>query len=235
MIKNNKILVNEIFLSIDGEGYHAGKSTVFFRTVGCNLRCVWCDSKYTFEPEESSKWMTVEEALNAVKSFDVKHITITGGEPLMEENREWMIDFIDSLLDEAYSVDIETNGSIDYKEYKERYGKAQTRNQGDHIGVTLITDWKAPSSKMTKKMLESNLQILDTTDIVKIVVEDDDFKEVERVLHSGTKAMIYISPVFGRVTMEKIPEFVISHKEHTNLCAQIQMHKVFWDPNLRGV
>lgn len=235
MVKDNKILVNEIFLSIDGEGYHAGKPTVFFRTVGCNLRCVWCDSKYTFKPEESSKWMSVEEALNAVKSFDVKHITITGGEPLLEENKEWMMEFIDSLLEEEISVDIETNGSIDYSSYKEKYGKPSTTSQGEHLGVTLITDWKAPSSKMTKKMLESNLQILDTTDIVKIVVEDDDFKEVEKILHSGTKAMIYISPVFGKVTMEKIPEFVINHKEHTNLCAQIQMHKVFWDPNLRGV
>ena len=235
MVKDNKILVNEVFLSIDGEGYHAGKPAVFFRVVGCNLRCVWCDSVYTFKPEDTSVWMSVEEAVREVESFGIKHVTITGGEPLMEENKAWMMDFIDSLLELDYSVDIETNGSIDYKDYKDKYGKAQVRNQGDHIGVTLITDWKAPSSKMNKLMLEKNLSILDTTDIVKIVVENDDFREVEKVLHSGTKASIYISPVFGKVDMEKIPEFIIEHKEHENLRCQLQLHKYFWDPQLRGV
>lgn len=236
MVKDNKILVNEVFLSIDGEGYHAGKPAVFFRVVGCNLRCAWCDSAYTFKPEDTSIWMSVNEAVKKVESFGIKHVTITGGEPLMEENKAWMMDFIDSLLELNYSIDIETNGSIDYKDYKEKYGKAQIRNQGDHIGVTLITDWKAPSSKMNKLMLEKNLSILDTTDIVKIVVENDDFREVEKVLHSGTKAMIYISPVFGRVTLQKIPEFIIEHKNCQQLRAQVQLHKVFWeDPFQRGV
>ena len=235
MIENDKILVNEIFESIDGEGYHSGKPTVFFRVVGCNLRCVWCDSVYTFKPEESSKWMSVEEAFNAVNAFDLKHITITGGEPLMEENKTWMMQFIDTLLENEHSVDIETNGSIDYSDYKEKYGKAETDSRGNHHGVTLITDWKAPSSKMNKAMKIHNLSILDKTDIVKIVVEDNDFKEVEKVLHSGTKAMIYISPVFGKVTMEKIPEFIMKNKKYENLACQIQVHKIFWDPNKRGV
>ena len=83
-------------------------------------------------------------------------------------------------------------------------------------------------------MLESNLSILDERDIVKIVVTDSDFEEVEKVLKIGTKATIYISPVFGQVTMEKIPEFVLKHKNE-NIRCQIQMHKIFWDPNKRGV
>lgn len=155
MIKDGKILVNEIFESIDGEGCHAGYPTVFFRTVGCNLRCVWCDSKYTFEPEDSSKWMSVEEAISKVRSFGINHITITGGEPLLEENKNWMTEFIKELLKYDFVVDVETNGSIDYSYWKEKF-------KGE--SVYLIMDWKAPSSKMNSSMLESNLLILDEKD-----------------------------------------------------------------------
>lgn len=226
MIKNGKILVNEIFQSIDGEGYHSGFPTVFFRTVGCNLRCSWCDSKYTFEPEEHSRWMSVDEAVLEVSSFDIKHITITGGEPLLEENKEWMTEFIETLLRYNFVVDIETNGSIDYSYWKEKFKKES---------VYLIMDWKGPSSKMNKLMIPNNLKILDEKDIIKIVVQDEDFEEVETVINSGTVAEIYISPVFGKVTMEKIPEFVLKHKEHKNLRCQVQLHKIFWNPDKRGV
>lgn len=226
MTKDGRILVNEIFESIDGEGYNAGFPTVFFRVVGCNLRCAWCDSKYTFEPEEESKWITVAGAVSAVKEYGIKHITITGGEPLVEENKSWMSNFIKALFLEDFTVDIETNGSIDYSYWKEMF---------KYDNFHLIADWKAPSSKMNNLMLWSNLEILDEADIIKIVVEDSDFDEVEKILNSGTLATVYISPVFGNVTMEKIPEFVLAHKEFTNLRCQVQLHKVFWDPNKRGV
>lgn len=226
MTKDGKILVNEIFESIDGEGYHAGYPTVFFRTVGCNLRCVWCDSKYTFESEDSSKWMSVEEAISKVRSFGINHITITGGEPLLEENKNWMTEFIKELLKYDFVVDVETNGSIDYSYWKEKF-------KGE--SVYLIMDWKAPSSKMNSFMLESNLLILDEKDIIKIVVQDEDFDEVEKILNSNTVADIYISPVFEKVTMEKIPEFILKHKDSLNLRCQIQLHKIFWNPNKRGV
>lgn len=226
MVKNDKLCVSEIFESIDGEGYHAGKPTVFFRTIGCNLRCSWCDSKYTFEEDKSSKWMTVEEALSEIDKFGEIHVTITGGEPLLEENKKWMTEFIQRLLRNNYVVDVETNGAIDYRYWKNEF------KDNDFV---LIMDWKAPSSKMNKFMIESNLSILDESDIIKIVVTDNDFDEVERIVNSKTKAQIYISPVFNQVTMEKIPEFILKHKECDNLRCQIQMHKIFWDPNKRGV
>lgn len=225
MIKSKKILVSEIFESIDGEGYHAGYPTVFFRVVGCNLRCSWCDSEYTFQPDEKSRWMGVKEAVDNINAFGLNHITITGGEPLLEENKEWMTEFIRTLISTGYQVDVETNGSVDYSYWKETFNTDK---------FIIITDWKAPSSKMNKFMLESNLSILDEKDIVKIVVQDDDFSEVEKIIGIGTKACIYISPVFGKVTMEKIPEFVLKHKNE-NIRCQIQMHKIFWNPDKRGV
>lgn len=225
MVKNGKILVSEIFQSIDGEGYHAGFPTVFFRIVGCNLRCSWCDSTYTFAPDEMSRWFSVDEALYEVEKYNLKHITITGGEPLMKDNEEWMLLFISILLDDNFVVDIETNGSVNYM-----FWKKQFPNNNLHI----IADWKAPSSKMNQFMLESNLYALDENDIIKIVVQDEDFDEVEKILNIGTHAVIYISPVFGKVTMEKIPEFVMKHKDK-NIRCQIQLHKIFWNPNKRGV
>jgi len=225
MVQNGKILVNEIFESIDGEGYHAGFPTVFFRVVGCNLRCSWCDSKYTFQAEKESKWMSIKEAMDTINNFQLNHITITGGEPLLEENKKWMTEFIHILLLSGYEVDVETNGSIDYSYWKETFHDEK---------FTIIMDWKMPSSRMNKFMLESNLAILDSGDIVKIVVTDSDFEQVERVLKIKTEAQIYISPVFGQVTMEKIPEFVLKYK-HKNIRCQIQIHKIFWNPDKRGV
>lgn len=226
MVKDNKILVSEIFQSIDGEGYHAGYPTVFFRTIGCNLRCSWCDSVYTFNPDSESKWYSIFDAMEKVRSFGVKHITITGGEPLLEENKEWMTSFIENLILEGFTIDIETNGAVDLLYWKERF---QTND------VILIMDWKAPASKMNKFMIEKNLSYLDKGDIVKIVVTDSDFEEVEKILKIETEAEIYISPVFGQVTMSKIPEFILNHKENKNLRCQIQMHKIFWNPEKRGV
>ena len=121
--------------------------------------------------------MSVKEAVDAVDAFELDHITITGGEPLLEENKEWMTEFIRVLLLSGYEVDVETNGSIDYSYWKEKF-------KGD--SVYLIMDWKAPSSKMNSFMLESNLLILDEKDIIKIVVQDEDFDEVEKILNSNT-------------------------------------------------
>lgn len=225
MVKNNRLCVSEIFESIDGEGYHAGKATVFFRTVGCNLRCSWCDSKYTFHEEETSKWYSVFDAMEKVRSFGIKHITITGGEPLLEENKEWMTSFIEDLLLEEFTVDIETNGAVNLLYWKEKFKMDD---------VIFIMDWKAPASRMNQFMIKENLSYLDESDIIKIVVTDDDFDEVEKILSSDTLAQIYISPVFGQVTMNKIPEFVLKHKEE-NIKCQIQLHKIFWEPDKRGV
>lgn len=225
MVEDGKLCVSEIFQSIDGEGYHAGYPTVFFRTIGCNLRCSWCDSRYTFKPDSESKWMSSVEAVRAVREFNIKHITITGGEPLLDENKEWMTNFIAGLLLWDFQIDIETNGAVNILYWKERF---RSHN------VKFIMDWKASASNMNKFMIEENLSYLDRNDIVKIVVTDSDFEEVEKVLKIGTKAEIYISPVFGQVTMEKIPEFVLKHKDK-NIRCQVQMHKIFWNPDKRGV
>ena len=249
MVKDNKLYVSEIFKSIDGEGFHAGQVTVFVRLFGCNLRCPWCDTKTTWTEQQHEKiygrkpvWMTVQDIINEVERLEegwpYKSICLTGGEPLMEENKELVTELIDRLIPLQYAINIETNGAIDYSYWLNEYARPWPSDvYGNRTGVSLITDWKLPSSKMNDKMIQSNLKILREYDLIKCVISDDpeDWKAFEeQVCKSGTRAKIYLSPCFGQVTMNKIPEFIIAHPEY-NITAQLQQHKIFWNPNKVGV
>lgn len=249
MIDNQKIPIMEIFKSIDGEAFHAGQATVFVRTFQCNLRCVYCDTKACWGLDEYKKayhkdpmMMTAKEILDKVeeleKGFKYKSICLTGGEPLLEENQDFIIEnLIPLFLAKGYAVNIETNGAIDYKRIKDTFGNPEILDDyGNRKGVTLITDWKLPSSKMNKKMIESNLRILSKYDLIKCVISDDkkDWEEFERICKSGTKAKIYLSPMFGEVTMTRIPEFVFNNPQYDITC-QLQVHKFFWPPETLSV
>ncbi len=106
------LLVNEIFHSIQGEGPNVGKPAVFVRLGGCNLKCKWCDTKYTWHPKQSdNKTLTIEKVVQEIKKYPCKHLVITGGEPLLQQ------DGIKDLLDKlkGYFVELETNGSLPCK------------------------------------------------------------------------------------------------------------------------
>lgn len=247
MIRDNKIALVEIFKSIDGEAFHSGQPTVFVRTFGCCCRCSYCDSAYTFDEDKHFElygdliWMTAKEIFDEVESlekgFTHKSICLTGGEPLMEENKDFMLnDFIPLFIENGYAVNVETCGAVDYKDYKDKFGEPSLLDgYGNRKGMTLIADWKLPSSKMNKKMIASNLSLYSPNDIVKMVVSDDveDWEEVTRVCEN-TKAKIFLSPVFDKVEMKKIPEYVMSHPQF-NITAQLQIHKFFWEPEKIGV
>lgn len=252
----------EIFKSIDGEGFHAGQATVFVRTLGCNLRCAWCDSAYTFTEEKYKeaygkelRWMTADEIVDEVEKLEIyevdapggtitrvweyKSICLTGGEPLMEENKEFMTELIQKFIDKDYAVNVETNGSIDYTYWREKFPiPEEIRGDlyGNRVGMmSLITDWKLPHSKMNNLMKPENLiKVLTPFDLVKCVVSDDpeDWRELERIVKICANAKIYISPCFGEVTMSKLPEFVM---KHPNVICQLQQHKIFWSPDKLGV
>ena len=133
--KANEICLVEVFKSIDGEGFHSGQATVFVRTFGCNLRCPWCDTKESWTeenfkklyPNESLLWITADELVAKVedleKDFIHKSICLTGGEPLLPENTEFVTELADKLIALHYAVNIETNGGVDYKYWKDRYTK----------------------------------------------------------------------------------------------------------------
>ncbi len=249
----NQIGLVNIFPSINGEGHASGKPTVFIRVFGCNLRCVWCDTKESWTednllkvyPERLNnvlKWKTAKEIFNEVESLEQnwyhKSICLTGGEPLHLANTDFMLNELLPLFVNAnYDVSIETDGGIDYKPYKEKFGDSKVINgNGDRVGVTIIADYKLPSSGMTKMMIKDNFKIYSEMDLIKMVISDneEDWKELENVVNSGTKASIYLSPCFGQVTMNRIPEFVMKHSDKP-IRAQIQVHKIFWEPTKKDV
>lgn len=250
--KKNEVALINIFASINGEGYAAGKPTVFIRTMGCNLRCSFCDTKEcwtkrhfnTIYPERDDyMWLTAEQIFNKVEELEKgwrhKSICLTGGEPLMLENAHFMLNELLPLFVEAgYDIGIETDGGIDYTPYKEKFGDSKVINvNGDRVGVTIIADYKLPHSKMTSLMIKDNFKLYSETDLVKMVISDDveDWKELDWIVNeSGTKASIYLSPCFGEVTMNRIPEYIMAHPDKI-LRAQLQIHKFFWNTSTKDV
>lgn len=252
----NELALINIFESINGEGYASGKPTVFIRTFGCNLRCVFCDTKECWSEENLLKvypereynptpyiWMTALKIFETVEAMEYnyahKSICLTGGEPLMEENKDFMIkELLPLFINAHYDIGIETDGAIDYTDYKKAFGDAKIiDNFGTREGITIIADYKLPHSKMTSLMIKSNFDLYSEADLVKMVISDDkeDWKELNWVVNkSNTKAAIYLSPCFGEVKMSKIPEYVIAHPEK-NIKAQIQAHKIFWEPTKKDV
>lgn len=254
--KANEIALINIFESINGEGPLSGKPTVFIRTFGCNLRCIFCDTKECWTNEiltkvyperkewaEPYKWKTAKEIFNEVDSIESdylhKSICLTGGEPLMEENKDFMLnELIPLFVNAHYDVCIETDGGIDYTDYKKKFGDSKIVDaMGHREGVSIIADYKLPHSRMTPKMIKANFALYSESDVVKMVISDDkeDWDELDWVVNeSHTKANLYLSPCFGEVTMSRIPEYVVAHP-NKNITAQIQSHKVFYEPTKRDI
>lgn len=245
-------LIN-VFKSINGEAYNSGKPCVFIRTMFCNLRCKFpCDTtecwtmelfKKVYPERQDYLWLTAKQIFDMVedmeKGWSQKSICLTGGEPLMEDNKEFMLNELLPLFVNAhYDVGIETDGAIDYADYKKKFGDSKIINaHGDREGVTIIADYKLPCSGMTSKMVKSNFNLYTENDVVKMVISDldEDWKELDWIVNeSGTKASIYLSPCFGKVTMSRIPEYVMNHADK-HIRAQIQAHKVFWNPSTKDV
>ena len=214
--------VIEKFTSINGEGLKQGELAVFIRFAGCNLRCSYCDTRYSFEnPKFTDE--SVEEIMNYVRKANVKNITITGGEPLLQKN---INELLEKLTNEGYNVEIETNGSINIKDFV----------NNSNISYTL--DYKLPVSLMEKHMDTENYKYITKKDSVKFVCGSDlDLKRVKEIIDQydlTSKTNCIISPVFNMIKLESIVGFMKDNNLN-NLKMQIQIHKVIWDPNERGV
>lgn len=229
----DRIKIISIFKSIDGEAYNAGRPTVFLRTYGCNIRCSYCDTAESWSMQVHSerykdpiRELTPEAAVEEIIALAgaTRHVTITGGEPLLPENVPWMQELTARLLAKGFCVDFETNGAVPLKDMAE--WRESLRSLADR--VRFIMDWKCPGSKMNAKMLPENLGYLTPIDVVKCVVMDEDFDEVLAVRARLDEATtVYISPCFGQVTMSRIPDFVVAHDE-LNFKCQLQQHKIFY-------
>lgn len=218
--------VVEKFVSINGEGQLAGQLAVFIRLAGCNLNCSYCDTKWANEKDVAFELMTSKEIYEYIKSTGVKNITLTGGEPLMQEG---ILELLQELSkDEELSVEIETNGSISLKEFqviKENRPK-------------FTMDYKLQSSNMEDKMDIDNFNYLKAEDTVKFVVgNNEDLSRAKAIIDEyelTSKASVYISPVFGQIDLENMVDFIKDNKMN-GVTLQLQLHKVIWSPEKRGV
>ena len=209
--------VVEIFKSIDGEGIRVGYPVTFIRLAGCNLRCNYCDTKYSYENEKFTE-MTPQEIYIQVYKLGGKRITLTGGEPLIHKDVKVLVDL---LIQKGYEVNIETNGSVDITLFLDKH--------------TIITmDYKCASSDMEDKMLLDNISKLRKQDVLKFVVSDDNDLDTVQRIYQNTKATVYISPVFGRIEPKQIVEYMLEHNME-NCRVQVQLHKIIWNPEERGV
>ncbi len=214
--------VVEKFVSINGEGLRSGELAVFIRFANCNLRCSYCDTKYSFinpiYTEES-----IDELVKYVKSTGVKNVTLTGGEPLIQnEIKELMIE----LSNIGNRIEIETNGSINIAPYL------------NIPNVTFTLDYKLKGSGMEKYMDLTNYDLLRKNDVIKFVVSDyDDLEKTKEIIKKYdliNKANCLISPVWGRIEFEEIVNFLKDNKLN-DIKMQLQIHKIIWDKDKRGV
>lgn len=215
--------VVEIFESIDGEGVRTGLPVVFIRLYGCNLNCSYCDTPYSHTTEaDKVVEMSYGQIVDKVLEYGIKNVTITGGEPLIHEGIENLLDI---LLECGCIINVETNGT---QPVPERF--KEERN------VFFTMDYKGYSSGMRGEMSLSNLQTLRPHDVLKFVVgtkgDLDDMRSVIR--HLPSTPIIYVSPVFGQIEPSAIVDYILVHKLH-NVRVQVQLHKIIWAPDKRGV
>ncbi len=216
--------VAEKFISINGEGPRAGELAVFLRFCGCNLVCSYCETRWANTAAVKYELVSAEELVEYVKSTGVKNVTLTGGEPLLQADIAHLI----KLLGEAGAeVEIETNGSVPLKNIV---------SLAPRPAVT--ADYKLPSSGMEKYMLTENFSYLTLQDAVKFVVGDMcDLARAEEIINGyglKEKCRIYFSPVFGKIKPVEITEFMKERKLN-GVRLQLQLHKIIWKPEERGV
>lgn len=219
-----KYKVIEIFESINGEGMRAGELAVFLRFAGCNLCCAYCDTMWANAADAPVREMTLSEIIEEVGRFSARNVTVTGGEPLLQKEIGLLLE---ALLKEGFSVEIETNGSVPLKEMAEKLPK-----------LIFTMDYKLPGSGMESRMLVENFSALRSRDTVKFVVSDrNDLErayEIAEQCHLNGKCNLLLSPVFDAIVLEEIVAFM-KEKAWKDVRMQIQLHKVIWDPQERGV
>jgi 7-carboxy-7-deazaguanine synthase len=209
--------VTELFYSIQGESTYAGQPCVFVRLTGCPLRCTWCDTEYAFY---GGSEVPLEQLLVKIESYECRLVEITGGEPLAQS--ETLV-LIRRLCDKNFEVLIETSGAIDTTAVDAR--------------AHVILDVKCPGSGMSDRMHWPNVTRLTAKDEVKFVLADrSDYEWACQVLaryELADRCTVLMSPVFGSVEPRQLAEWVLA--DHLPVRVQLQLHKLIWTPDMRGV
>jgi 7-carboxy-7-deazaguanine synthase len=215
---NDSLLkINEIFYSIQGESTYAGCSTVFVRTTGCNLRCTYCDTQYSYYEGE---WFSIEQIIQKINFWGAKYVCITGGEPLLQKNTYKLMEELCNL---GHFVSLETSGSKDCSQVDKR--------------VKVILDIKTPDSGAKNSFLIENLNVIPFNAEIKFVIcSEQDFIWAETMCHQNKineKFTVLYSPSYPNIDAKWLAEKILQKKSSARL--QLQQHKYIWSPLARGI
>jgi len=205
-----RLRLTEIFLSVQGESRSVGWPTVFVRLTGCPLRCQYCDTAYAFH---GGQWWEIDDILAEVAQHGVRHVCVTGGEPLAQKR---CLLLLQKLCDAGYEVSLETSGALDISGVDPR--------------VSRVVDLKTPGSKeMARNRLE-NIPLLTPRDQVKFVIcdrADYDWARAMLAEHRlAERCEVLFSPSHGQVRPHELAEWILADKLPVRY--QLQLHKVLW-------
>lgn len=206
----SRLKITEIFCSLQGESRSAGWPTVFVRLTGCPLRCTWCDTTYSFHGGE---WRDLGAIVEEVASHGVRHVCVTGGEPLAQKR---CIDLLVKLCDKGFEVSLETSGALDI-------GAVDPR-------VSRVVDIKAPGSGEQARNRWENLPLLTAHDQLKFVLADRaDFNWAVAMLTEhdlAARCEVLFSPVWESLPPADLAQWVLDARLPVRM--QLQLHKILW-------
>ena len=207
----DRLRITEIFLSLQGEARDAGWPTVFVRLTGCPLRCQYCDTAYAFHGGE---WWDIDAILAEVARHGVRHVCVTGGEPLAQKR---CLGLLARLCDAGHVVSLETSGALDIGEVDPR--------------VSRVVDVKTPASMEAARNRWENLPLLTPHDQVKFVICDRaDFEWARDIvaqhrLHE--RCDVWFSPSFTQIQPRELADWIVA--ERLPVRYQLQLHKILWN------
>jgi 7-carboxy-7-deazaguanine synthase len=209
-LKTERLRINEIFHSLQGEADAVGFRTVFVRLTGCPLRCQYCDTEYAFH---NGDWHDIDAVVATVQSFGAKHVCVTGGEPLAQRN---CLTLLTRLCDAGFDVSLETSGAMDIAAVDAR--------------VARVVDVKTPGSREAARNRPQNFAVLTPRDQVKFVIcsrEDFDWSKAYLDEHGlSQRCQVLFSPSYTQVSPTALAEWILA--DRLDVRFQLQLHKVLW-------